>query len=588
MVRFYRFIVLAILALRCISIANAAPLDYKGSADLAVTWLIQQRNIVDGSWGATDDMKFVQTSEAVLALAAMNRRTQEYYAGLAWLENHTPINADFMARRILALQTNGGNIASELQYLGTAQNIVVPGNGGLGLSRNYQGEALDTALVLQANSLAGGPLNVSAAISYLIGAQLAGGDAGWSIGQESVSDPVTTAQVLLALIPLQGSNAALPGVIANGLTALNAKVNTGSAIPFQALAALVNLRWIASSTAATTLLNNLVTSQIGGSWEGDIYATALALRALAASMYVDLAVQRDPVLVPDLLLRAAINQSLGRSALDSLNKGELSQLTSLNINGLGVRSLAGLQYATKLAYLDVRNNKITDFTAVAGLNVTILKDGNAGSVAYPMVWNVHPGWNLLGNASGTNISVSALFGDPVKVTSVWKWITSGNAPNVVYPTWAFYTPTLSDGGAAYASSHGYEFLSTTINSGDGFWVVGKSEFSVQANVTGIVDSSGFQSGGPKALSPSWNMIATGDNLTPSDFNKAIGATWPPVGIVPVNLISLWTWDAINSLWYFYAPTLEQTGGLAVYNASKGYKDFGSNTLTSTTGIWMNK
>jgi len=83
------------------------------------------------------------------------------------------------------------------------------------------------------------------------------------------------------------------------------------------------------------------------------------------------------------------------------------------------------------------------------------------------------------------------------------------------------------------------------------------------------------------------LIATGDNLTPIAFNSALSASPPSAGTFPSNLTTLWSWDPSKISWYFFAPSLQQTGGLVSYNASKGYLDFGSKTLTSATGFWVN-
>lgn len=365
-------------ALSCALPAWAGP--YDTSAANATTWLLQQQNVSDGSWGATDDVKYVRTSEAVLALAALNRRTVQYYAGITWLQNHVPANVDYSARRILALQSNGNSVAADLLSLQGSQALAAPGNSGWGLSKLYQGSALDTALALQAYNQAGVTTNVANAVTYLTGAQLTGGDKGWVVAQETSSDPVSTAQVLIALIPLKTSYASLPAAITNGLAALNAKVTTASPTSQKALSVIANLRNSASSPQAATLLSNLAATQsAGGSWGGDIYVTAIAMRALAAGLARDLAAQQQAVNMPDAALRAAVNQALGRSSLDALNIGELSQLTTLNIAGLGINDLTGIQSAVNLTYLDARNNNISDFSPVAGLtSATILEDGNPG------------------------------------------------------------------------------------------------------------------------------------------------------------------------------------------------------------------
>jgi Leucine-rich repeat (LRR) protein len=149
------------------------------------------------------------------------------------------------------------------------------------------------------------------------------------------------------------------------------------------LAIVANLRNSASSSQAVTLLSSLTGSQsVDGSWGDDIYATALVARSLAAGMARDLSAQQQPVNMPDAALRTAVNHALGRNAMDALNVGELAQLTALTAAGLGIGDLTGLQYATNLTYLDLRNNNINSFTPVATLaSATILEDGNPGYVA---------------------------------------------------------------------------------------------------------------------------------------------------------------------------------------------------------------
>lgn len=337
--------------------AIAQTLD--ASANNAVNWLLAQQNADDGSWGATDEVKYVQTSEAVLALAALNKRIPQYYAGLTWLQNHAPVNIDHTARRVLALQSNGSSVASDLLSIQTAQALSSSGNSGWGLSKTYQGAALDTALALQAYNQAGIGINVSNAVTYLLGAQLTGTDQGWVIGQESISDPATTAQVLMALTPLKAINTSVPTTISNGLAALNAKVTTASPVSQQALAVIANLRNAAVSPQATALLNNLAATQgTDGSWGSNIQATALAVRAEAAGIGRDLTDQQQAVNMPDAKLRAAVNQALGRGAMDQLNRGELAQLTTLSAAYRGITDLTGLQYAINLTYLDLSGNSL--------------------------------------------------------------------------------------------------------------------------------------------------------------------------------------------------------------------------------------
>ncbi|MHB8165176.1 MAG: fibronectin type III domain-containing protein [Sulfuricella sp.] len=216
-------------------------------------------------------------------------------------------------------------------------------------------------------------------------------------------------------------------------------------------------------------------------------------------------------------------------------------------------------------------------------NITI---GNTLPTA-PVV-NLAPGWNLVGNGMNTPISASSVFGNPANVTTVWKWEPTGVTAGITYPAWAFYAPSLADGGAAYAASKSYDFL-TTINPGEGFWVNAKSVFTAPLPSGTPISTSSFQDQlvPPNQLSSGWSLIAVGDNPTASAFNIDIGATPPATGVIPSNLISLWAWDSASSNWYFYAPTLDSNGALANYITTKGYLNFGTKPLDPTMGFWVN-
>ena len=205
--------------------------------------------------------------------------------------------------------------------------------------------------------------------------------------------------------------------------------------------------------------------------------------------------------------------------------------------------------------------------------------------------NFIAGWNLVGNGESNAVTVSTAFGDPTQVTTVWKWETKGTNANITYPAWAFYTPTLTDGGSAYAASKGYDFL-TIINPGEGFWVNANTAFT--APLTGnAVPSVAFQdesgTGGTNPLPSGWSLISVGDSPTPAAFNVSVGATPPATGMIPTNITTIWSWNATGANWYFYAPSLDAKGGTALsdYISSKNYLNFGTSTLTPTTGFWVN-
>jgi photosystem II stability/assembly factor-like uncharacterized protein len=184
------------------------------------------------------------------------------------------------------------------------------------------------------------------------------------------------------------------------------------------------------------------------------------------------------------------------------------------------------------------------------------------------------GWNLVGNSVSTPMPTAASFNDTSKIESVWKWVTQGSTIGITYPTWAFYAPSQSDGGQAYASSRGYEYLSS-INAGEGFWVNAKTSLSIPLPTGSSVGATTFQS-----KSSGWHLISTGDTKTPDAFNADVGVT------------TLWAWNNAMSKWYFYAPSLQSLGGTALvdYISANGYLDFtlGNKTLGSGVGFWVNK
>ena len=204
------------------------------------------------------------------------------------------------------------------------------------------------------------------------------------------------------------------------------------------------------------------------------------------------------------------------------------------------------------------------------------------------------GWNLLGNGVEAPITVATTFNDATKVSTIWKWLASGTTPGLAYPTWAFYAPIQTDGGAAYAASKGYDFL-TKLNPGEGFWVNAQTAFTVPLPSGAVVQSAAFRSGGTHVLPSGWSLIAIGDSPTPTLFNTALASATPPSpGQVSTNLTSLWAWDATKQNWYFWAPSLVNSGTLASYITSKGYLDTATlpttptGNLSPTTGFWVNR
>ena len=208
---------------------------------------------------------------------------------------------------------------------------------------------------------------------------------------------------------------------------------------------------------------------------------------------------------------------------------------------------------------------------------------NPGGGLPTVTLNFALGWNLMGNSVNAPLDVATTLGNPANVTTVWKWIPATSR-------WAFYAPSMTAPTlATYASGKGYDVL-TTINGGEGFWVNAKSVFTAQLPTGTAISSTSFanQTTPPNGLPMGWSLIAVGDNPLPRNFANTLSVT-PPVApaIAATSLTTLWAWDSTLSNWYFYAPSLDNSGGLAAYITSKGYLDFATKMLYPTTGFWVN-
>jgi hypothetical protein len=168
------------------------------------------------------------------------------------------------------------------------------------------------------------------------------------------------------------------------------------------------------------------------------------------------------------------------------------------------------------------------------------------------------------------MDVASTFADTNRFVTVWKWIAAQAA-------WAFHAPSLAAQGTLtdYVASKGYQLL-TKINGGEGFWVNAKQAGSVNLPSGNSISTTTLGA----TLIKGWNLVSVGDAPSPKQFCDAQSS----------GVTTLWAWDSTNSAWYFYAPTLDASGGLGAYITGKGYLDFttASKTLRQGVGFWINR
>jgi hypothetical protein len=339
------------------------------AASAAAGWLAANQN-GDGSWGVTEDVRPVYTAAVVNGLRAQNDRGAAYFAGIAWLENHAMYNVDYHARRIAALAPHGDDISLDRDFLKQSFSTVSGGDAAWGLSDIYIPAPRDTALALQAFGVIGVAADVASevqsALDYLQSSQAV--DGSWALTGGSVANVTATAEAIRALKPHTAIDA---GVVANGdlgVTYLLANVSAASTELEQAQASLAVLRWTPGSAAADALITSLVGDQlVDGSWSGDALLTGLALEVMAAKEGTDTAFYQERIAIGDFGLRSAVNLAIGRNRGDVLRRGDLQSLTSLDASGFAISDLTGLEEATNLAYLDLRDTNVSDITPILAL-----------------------------------------------------------------------------------------------------------------------------------------------------------------------------------------------------------------------------
>ena len=97
---------------------------------------------------------------------------------------------------------------------------------------------------------------------------------------------------------------------------------------------------------------------------------ALDFPAKSAVTPVDSQTERIPgesVHFPDPNLRAAIAKALGKTPGSTITVEEMATLKRLDANGMEIRDLRGLGFATNLESLEIKNNLISDLSPIAGL-----------------------------------------------------------------------------------------------------------------------------------------------------------------------------------------------------------------------------
>ncbi|MBI5184179.1 MAG: VCBS repeat-containing protein [Nitrospinae bacterium] len=261
-------------------------------AATGLDWLATQQNM-NGGFGNTPaslTTSVQSTAEVLKTYQALGEQARSPYGpALAFLNNNTEINTEYLSRKIMVNSPAGNDISLLVSALFTHQNP----DSGFGGFPDYESAMLDTAFALKALAASGQPAgpSLSSALAFLSSRQQT--DGGWTLSQGEPGNVYLTALALNALSRYKtiynlqatidkasaflfstqnadgGFNAGPVSTVYESALAFIALVESGAFTP-------------ANLAAAQRVLNYLTASQqINGSWNDDPYSTALALRALA-------------------------------------------------------------------------------------------------------------------------------------------------------------------------------------------------------------------------------------------------------------------------------------------------------------------
>lgn len=237
----------------------------------------------NGSYGGTSTSPATpvqSTAEVLRAFQVLGQSNQPAFApALAYLNNDTEANTEFLSRKIEINRAAGTNVSALVTQLLTHQNP----DGGFGNGPGEGSSILDTAFALNALAAANQPLGpiTAGAVGYLLSRQHTSG--GYADG-ENVASVYLTAPVYRALSPYRTVYVGVSTALTNAQNYLFAQRDGAGNLSENFQTALALIALIPTATDLAPISNSISALQAAelanGSWDNDPYTTALALHAL--------------------------------------------------------------------------------------------------------------------------------------------------------------------------------------------------------------------------------------------------------------------------------------------------------------------
>ena len=344
-------------------------------------WLQAQQHTSGEYSRASDSAQALQsTSETVSTFSVLGLSLDAPQTkARVWLRDHAVNNSEWLSRKIISQAEVGLPIADLLTQLKTHQNA----DGGFGDERNTQSTVWDTAWALKALSIAQQDTSVvHSAIGWLVAHQ--NNQGGFINPTTATSQVETTSLASMALqswrfsfnltLPIEQASQFLRHHRDQGLWQSDLQTAT-------ALLALIPLA--TDHTIDQLAIDSLKHNQLpNGSWQNDVYLTALSLRILHF-------IKTTPITPPPAqsytlqgrVLDAQTQQPIASATVlfqgltqQTNRNGEFNiSLTQMGVHSLTIQQAGFIEYNQSINTVVMQNSHVGDVLLTRQSNTAILR-----------------------------------------------------------------------------------------------------------------------------------------------------------------------------------------------------------------------